>query len=184
MEVSIREMRSYFHNRLEQHITDVIIGWNKYWDEIGCEYDELEGHDFSKLQEPETLPYLYISWKYKCKMEGIDYDIPLDMVDRCNEATWHHVKHNKHHPEYWDTNLIDNSINEKDRDKPSGTLVDATRMDEFAIVEMCCDWCAVSKEHGSSPYNWAKANIGYRWEFTEEQERFIYFVLDIVWEVN
>ena len=57
--------------------------------------------------------------------------------DRYNDAWKHHYTNNKHHPEFW--------INE------DGTIRD---MDLDAIIEMLCDWNAVSLMFGTSVLDW------------------------------
>ena len=48
-------------------------------------------HDQSKLSNPERDPYIFITWQYKCKDDGVDFDISPEMEDEMNQATQHHV---------------------------------------------------------------------------------------------
>jgi hypothetical protein len=144
----------------------------------------LASHDKSKSMEPEFTPYVYINWKYKCLAEGVEFICNDKMEERMNEATFHHVKNNSHHPEYWDIFLTKNPINSKDRDKPSDIVVDGTLMENQFVVEMVCDWCAVSEERGTNPFDWAKSNINNRWKFNSHQEELIYNVLNALWGEN
>ena len=133
-------------------------------------------HDRSKYEFPEYEPYVYITWKYRCIREGVSFKVPEHIEAQMIEATEHHVKNNPHHPEYW-TNQKGSFINTTDRDKPL-VLVDATKMDNNAIIEMVCDWMAVSEEKKSQIRDWAKMNIGIRWDFTENQIDLIYKCID------
>jgi hypothetical protein len=96
-----------------------------------------------------------------------------------HEATEHHVHSNNHHPEFFDKS---SKINKENRDTPPQTIVDATSMGEIDLAEMCCDWCAMSKEKGEDgPFDWADKNIGKRWKFNDAQTDYIYTILDYLW---
>ena len=137
-------------------------------------------HDASKYQDPEYEPYVWISWMYKKKDEGIDFKIP-DEID-ADEATMHHITTNRHHPEYWQEGQVD-LLNSEDRDGIPEKMVDATKMPYMDIIELCADWAAMSEEKGTNtPMEWAKKNIGERWKFTQRQEYQIYEILEIMWE--
>jgi len=183
------DMKNFFEERTNKH-----IGLVKQYLRESCEhYPELadvlekrgEEHDCSKLKPPEYEPYVHITWQYKVKGEGGEYDIDDDMAKRCHETSFNHCKGNRHHPEYWDKHLTGNPISFENRDAPSGIVVDATKMDRPSIIEMCCDWCSVSAER--NPTNkfgseeWAKENIHKRWKFTEKQEELIYEVINKIW---
>jgi hypothetical protein len=143
-------------------------------------------HDQSKFENPEKDPYVFITWKYKCKDEGWDFEEcnpPKDIDDQMFEATYHHCINNSHHPEFHSPDKnIENLFNKENRDKPPKKIVDATKMPDLDISEMCADWSGVSDERGGDPRKWAKDNIGVRWKFTKEQEGLIYKILDKIWE--
>jgi hypothetical protein len=63
-------------------------------------------------------------------------------------------------------------------------MVDATRMPLTYIALMVADWCAMSDEKSTDPYEWAKNNINVRWKFTKEQEALIYELLNKLYTVN
>jgi len=172
------KMKKHFDERTNKHIELVKLYWGKLKDNS----IKILDHDQSKHNEPEYTPYIYITWKYRMDREKVPYEIPTNMKEKCHNATFHHVKNNKHHPEYWDNKSIDNPINYDNRDNPSDIVVDATRMPEIYLKEMCADWCAVSNERKSNPFDWAKLNINIRWIFTNEQEKIIYDTLKIMWE--
>jgi hypothetical protein len=178
------DMVTWFMERTNAHMTRVAVYMVKLIAEdpqrFGGLCDRILAHDRSKLTAPEMLPYVYISWDYKCKDDGVPFEMPKEMKDAMNEATLHHVTTNSHHPEFHqekETGLI----NRDDRDKPPEEMVDATKMPDLDIAEMCADWCAMSAEKGGTPHDWAKKNVNVRWKFTPEQEKLIYEILDKAW---
>lgn len=132
-------------------------------------------HDASKYLSPEYKPYILTTWKYKCQREGIDFQVNEFEQEQMHQATIHHVKTNKHHPEFWSKE--EKCINKDDRDKPI-SLIDSTEMPMIYIAEMVCDWLAVSEERGSSVKDWADSNINIRWKFNQEQIKLIYFLIE------
>jgi hypothetical protein len=96
-------------------------------------------------------------------------------------ATFHHCKTNMHHPEFWDMNATEKSINPNDRDKAPDEMVDGTKMMLNSVASMVADWCAMSEEKKTCPYDWAKQNVNKRWRFDPEQVKLIYDLLDKIW---
>jgi hypothetical protein len=176
------EKTRHFVERTNSHISKVQLWANIIQDNFPEYYNlrlETMGHDSSKFESPEVLPYIEINWYYKCKKEGIEYEYDEEY---CNKASYHHITNNKHHPEYWDPEIKIECLNSGARDKPGKYIVDATRMPLIQIVAMCCDWCAMSSEVGGSPIKWANKMIGTRWNFNNEQIKIIYEVLNKVWK--
>jgi len=179
-----KKMKDWFEKRTAKHIKLV----QKFCKKI-ADYDERfsdliergEIHDQSKYEAPEMEPYIYTSWQYKCKDDGIDWEPPEGMDDKMNEATNHHVLNNLHHPESHSPKKVD-VINRKDRDKPPEEMIDATKMEDIDVAEMCCDWMAMSEEKDGTPKSWADKNVNIRWKFTKEQKDLIYELIDAVWE--
>ena len=103
----------------------------------------------------------------------MDEYIPPDGVEEeMKLASKNHITSNKHHPEYW----VDGDIDEM------GNPLDASGMSNDAIAEMVADWCAMSEELGkNTPKEWADDNVGTKWEFTEEQKKLIYELIESVW---
>jgi len=173
----------FFQERTSTHIASV----KKFALQLANEFLELAeladiimAHDESKYHEPEYTPYLYITWSYKCKKEGIPFEVPAIISARMHEATTHHVLNNKHHPEYWSPETQD-VIN---RDT-AAQLINATKMPPVYIAEMIADWSAMSVEHNEpGPYKWAKDNINVRWKFTDEQIKMIYEYIDFLWKAQ
>ena len=178
-----QEMKDWFEKRTNRHIKLV----QKYCKKI-ADYDDKfkeliergKIHDQSKFKDPEIEPYIYISWDYKCKDDGVDFKVPDGMDDKMNGATEHHVNNNKHHPEYHSETT--GKINRKDRDEPLEEIIDATKMSDLDIGEMCADWFAMSEEKGTNPKSWADKNVNVRWKFDEDQEKLIYELIKEVWE--
>jgi hypothetical protein len=138
-------------------------------------------HDNLKFDEPEFLPYIQLTWLQKT-IGYKGYTPPGTLLDKeISDATMHHVKHSKHHPEFWDGRNIEFNLPE-DRNAPAkGVIVDGTIMPDVYIAEMVADWMGMSEELGNSEYrNWAKKNINIRWKFSEHQEKFIYSIIDCI----
>lgn len=179
-----KEMKDWFDKRTDRHIKLV----QKYCEKI-ADYDDLfkdliergKVHDQSKYKDPEIEPYIYVSWDYKCKDDGVDWKPPEGMDERMNKATHHHVTTNPHHPEFHSDKDAE-LINKNDRDKPPEEMIDATKMSDLDLSEMVADWCAMSEEKGNTPHSWADKNVNVRWKFTDEQKDLIYELLDAVWE--
>jgi len=187
---SYGEIKDWFIKRTKKHI-DLV---KKYADLIMNEFegfDELRGrmktHDQSKFEEPELDPYIYTTWKYKCKDSGEDFNEcnpPDDIEEKMKQATLHHIFNNSHHPEYHlpKGEQTEDVLNAGDRDKPGDTLVNATAMPNIDIAEMVADWCGVSEERGTDPNEWARMNIGKRWKFSDVQTDLIYEIISKIWE--
>jgi hypothetical protein len=179
-------MLDFFYTRTRKHI-DLV---NKYMQQIykldPKKYKLLPVremfHDQSKYQEPEFTPYISLTWNYHCKDLKIPFKMSQNLKDQIQEATYHHVKNNRHHPEFHDTTTTLDSINPKDRDKPPEKIVDASAMSDTDVAEMIADWLAMSNEKGTDPIEWAKTNINKRWKFTKEQEDLIYDLINKIWK--
>jgi len=178
-----KEMLEWFNQRTANHIKLV----QKYCKKIE-EYDpkRFEGlvergkdHDQSKYKAPEHDPYVYITWRYKCKDDGKKLELTKAQEDAMNAASEHHIKNNPHHPEYH-TDQEGELVNPKDRDKPPDKLIDATKMGKMDIAELCADWCAMSEERDGSPKAWADKNVNVRWKFTDAQKDLIYELIEEV----
>jgi hypothetical protein len=180
-----KEMEDWFKKRTDNHIALV-----QKWCKAIENYDpnRFKGliergkiHDQSKFEDPEKTPYIYTTWQYKCKDDGKEFNPPQDIKDQMSGATFHHVKHNAHHPESH-TEQEQNILNRENRDAPPEVMVDATKMKDIDIGEMCADWMAMSDEKKSNPKDWADKNVNVRWKFTDEQKDLIYELIDGVWE--
>ena len=183
------EMREYFTLRTRAHLFLV----RKYSDKIHDLFDyridnlllnkERDEHDEYKWNEPEYTPYLFITWNYYCKRKNITFELSQDIKDKMHEATFHHIKNHKHHPEFWDEGTSILGLNKDNRDRPSeGQLIDGTKMPDTYVAAMVADWCAMSEELGTnSPKDWADSNINIRWKFNDNQVSLIYYLIEAVW---
>ena len=177
------KMLDWFEKRTKDHIERVQKFCKKIEDYDPERFDGLiergKTHDDSKFESPERDPYVYISWQYKCKDDGVDFEPPKDIDDLMNKATEHHIKDrsNRHHPEASCEKEVD-LINRKDRDLPPSEMIDATKMTDLDLAEMAADWMSMSEEKGGKPQDWAKKNVNVRWKFTDEQEDLIYELLN------
>ena len=177
-----KEMIEFFDKRTNEHIKRV----QKYAIRLATNYDMLGGliksvnhHDDSKFKDPEYIPYLFITWSYKCKKDGIEFDVPSNIQNKMHQATTNHVLKNPHHPEFWSENR--DPINKTNRDKPK-EMIDATNMPILYLAEMVADWSAMSEEHGEAgPYKWRKDNVNVRWKFSDKQVKMIDEFIDFLW---
>ena len=179
------EMIEYFYERTNRHI-DLVKKYGRLINELGIEglediVEVCNKHDASKFEQPERDDYIFISWDYKCKDDGTEFDLPQEIKDNMNRASEHHVKNNAHHPEYY-CKQEDVKFDRHDRDKLE-KIVDATKMPEISLAEMVADWCAMSEELGkNTPKEWADNNVNIRWNFNDSQVKFIYDLISKIWE--
>jgi hypothetical protein len=76
---------------------------------------------------------------------------------------------------------INSAISYKNRDGARNSIIDASKMDEKSIIEMCCDWASVGAERGNSPQSWFEIGLKDKWKFTEEQQDLIWKTLEKLW---
>lgn len=177
------EMKEFFDKRTKKHINLVKKYAQKIADtnpDLANVVDQASDHDASKYEEPEYTPYLYITWNYKCKDEGKDFKIPNNIDD--NGATLHHIKQNRHHPEFHDADSGVDSLNRNNRDAVPERMTDASGMTNIDIAEMVADWCAMSEERGNSPISWADKNVNKRWSFSNSQSDLIYKLIKDIFD--
>jgi transketolase len=165
-------MINYYQIRTIKHINRV----KKWANKIVQQHPELKDlliqiqtHDQSKFEQPELDPYIWLTWKYKCQDENVEFNIPERIKKLIKNAVTHHLQSNKHHPEYFASD-------------PTEKPVNAEHMDDISIAEMIADWFAMSEEKKNNPKEWADKNIGTRWNFTDHQKKLIYKLIDTVWK--
>jgi hypothetical protein len=171
------EMIKWFMHRTLNHIESVQKNLSTcaklgFIDEIRSK-EIAANHDLTKFNSDIFFPYILITWKYKCDYEGIGFELDDDdkISTRC--ATFVHTISEEHHPEYWDSSASYETINIDNRDKPSGRIVDSSKMPDERIIEMICDWAAVAEERGNSIKQWFDANNNKRWKFSGHQIKLI-----------
>lgn len=146
-------------------------------------------HDAGKLKEPEIEGFVVREWR-KTGGHGEYARLNSDWVISTIEAAKvHHVTKNTHHPQY---HFI-RSVSGRDIDPrllvdPRGNLdlpaitMDCRTMPETDLVEMACDWCAVSEYRSEDPREWFRENLGLRWDFGRTKNAFLGQILDEIWE--
>lgn len=162
-----KEKKDYFKKRTKKHIERVqnaakkIV--NKY-PEYKPLLDQVEDHDSSKFEEPEMTPYIELTW---LKKENKDSGENKDITD----ATLHHIKNNKHHPEYHNEDKANISSTNRD---DSIECIDASNMDDISIAEMVADWQAMSEElKTNTAREWFNDVKDVRWSWNKKQEELI-----------
>lgn len=151
-----------FDERTHAHIDRV----NKYAKKINKEYPH---HDVDKFNE------LYAGYSLMSKENVTEEEQKL-----IDDATFKHVLNNEHHCEHW-CNPKDIKGFSRNNPTPHGCL-DCSKMPEYALEEMCCDWCAMSEEFNNTPFEWYEKNKDTRWHFNEEQDKFILDTLHKLWD--
>jgi len=170
-----KEKKDFFNKRTKEHIKRVqdaskkIVNKYKEYKEL---LEQVEKHDDSKFKEPELSPYIELTWDKKD-------DPDAKSTKEMNDATMHHIKNNKHHPEYHLSDKSEANISSEDRDK-SDKCVDASLMDDISIAEMVADWQAMSEELGTnSAREWYDEQKDVRWIFSEKQDKLISKLLKV-----
>lgn len=169
------EMRQAFDERTKEHIDRVLYFGNI----LGFDFS---GHDSSKWDADKIDGFILSN-----AATNMGLKLDADDLKIRETAVFYHIKSEPHHPSYWDDNItIDNyTMNPKgfgNKGEFDNTFViDATKMDKRSMVEMCADWCAVSDELNTNPHDWADANVGTRWKFTDDQKNFLNNTLEVLW---
>lgn len=155
------QLKHQFIERTKKHIE--LVNY------FGAKIDRVyPAHDSSKLD------FLLDYYCYFCKLEKTpDEEKLLDI------ATLVHITNAPHHVEYWTSTDLTGFT--RANPNPSG-IIDASEMPEESLEEMVCDWCAVSKEKGNTPFEWFRKVNGVRWLFTPEQQSFIRRVSREIWD--
>lgn len=107
-------------------------------------------HDLSKLQEPEYTAYCNRKWIEKTTGK----DLYHDMDDNIKNAIVHHVKTNRHHPEFWSDDY---------RGFATTDPCHVKNMPEDAVIEMVCDWSAMGEKYHNTARNWYEKTKDTRW---------------------
>lgn len=164
------EMVNHYHERLDKHIAftqDAL----KVVQQAHPDWKLVFEHDYSKKEEPELTPYIWITWNYLQKDLKKDFKYPEGVEATTRAATFHHITTNRHHPEYWAPYFKDN-IDPNDRDKAVAAVV-VTRMPDEAVGEMVADWVAMGRERGNTARAWYDKVNGKRFTFSEHQKKLI-----------
>jgi len=170
------EKLSFFVERTHEHINRVqdaaehIVSAYPEFEKL---LEQVEKHDASKFEEPEKIPYIELTWQKKLEKEGKKYKVDPGMEEQIIQATLHHIKNNRHHPEYHLEDKSKANLKSTNRDE-SIEVVDATLMLDIDIAEMVADWQAMAEELATNTAReWFDDVKDVRWHFSEEQEELI-----------
>jgi len=119
-----------YKDYVNTHINNIKIAYNKYKDILS----DVLGVDLKELLE-RVLNHDKSKWS-KEEFEGYRqkfYPVEGDKIDdnAFNDAWFHHLKNNDHHPEYW--TYVDDKETNKIQDMP-----------DICIAEMILDWATFS----------------------------------------
>jgi len=163
MKQPTQEMINFFEDRTQKHIYRVI----KNMEKVAINnpnatkiLKRAKDHDQSKYDDTERIPYIWLTEFYRCKNNDIDFTYPEGVEEVVNQASNHHVSVNLHHPE---------------------AHKDPNDMSDIDIIEMVCDWAAMSQESnqdGGSAKGWADKNVGSKWKFNEQKKALIYDTIE------
>ncbi len=158
-------MIEFYERRTEEHIDrvrrclSVLASVTEYSGELN---ERARIHDVSKYGPNERIPYIWLTEFHRCRRAGEPFSYPDGMEDRVCDAIHHHVTTNRHHPDFHS---------------------DPNDMSDIDVIEMVCDWTAMSQEFGQdggSARGWADKTIGNRLHFNDERKQFVYSTIDLL----
>lgn len=146
-----KESYDHFYRRTNRHIELVrqnLSLWCEKNNSLAIDlWERAYLHDRSKFNEPERTPYVWRTWKSYCDLNNISFQYPEGMEQQVRDAIFHHITHNRHHPEWHP---------------------DPDEMTKIDLIEMVCDWKAMGQEFGEkSPMGWADRVLGRRFHFSQ-----------------
>lgn len=160
-----QEMTKFFVSRTKYHISLVQTHMTTLASILPHE-DELmergERHDESKWSEEEMIPYIWLTHFHKCKKDGIKLIYPHGVKGEIKKAITHHVTHNRHHHEFHQ---------------------DPNNMTETDLIEMVCDWTAMSEELNQNNHSakwWADKVVGTKISLNSEKSLFLYNTIELL----
>lgn len=135
---------------------------NYYASKVGKNYPN---HDLDKLKPDMFIPYVKGFVIGKQSLNPNEWKEFKNTQDK-------HYKQASHHSQFWDKSWTHD-----------GQIPDVCgKMPDDAIIEMCADWCAMSKKYGNTPFEWADENINKLWKFDKHQINLIYKTLHKMWD--
>lgn len=156
-------MIEFYEQRTHAHIARVAANLTLMAAETPYEAELLaraQTHDQSKFGPEEKLLYVWLTEFHRCRHRGIDFEYPDGVSEQVQRAVTHHMTHNRHHPEFHD---------------------DVRNMTEVDLIEMVCDWTAMSQEFnqsGGSAREWADRTVDHKVPFSKSQKTFIYQMIE------
>jgi hypothetical protein len=158
-------MVAFYERRTQEHIErvrrclNVMASVTEYTDDlIEC----ARNHDESKFGPEERIPYIWLTEFHRCRRVGKPFSYPDGMEERVRSAIHHHVETNRHHPDFH---------------------TDPNDMTDVDLIEMVCDWTAMSQEFGEdkgSARGWADKTIGNHLHLSESKRQFVYAMIDLL----
>lgn len=137
---------------------------NYYASKVGKNYPN---HDLDKLKPDMFIPYVKGFVIGKQSLNPNEWKEFKNTQDK-------HYKQASHHSQFWDKSWTHD-----------GQIPDVCgKMPDDAIIEMCADWCAMSKKYGNTPFEWADENINKLWKFDKHQIDLIYKTLHKMWDTS
>jgi hypothetical protein len=119
----------------------------------------INSHDADKLfpanlvKQSKRLYPAYVKKNTLCKKDDNEVN---DVINK-------HIHSNAHHPEYWSKSKVNFLTNG----------VDATRMPNLYLTELCCDWMSVNEELGTGSLDWYNKVVDTRFIFSTAQKEYI-----------
>lgn len=159
------EMVEFFERRTREHIQRVqrcLAVMATATDHTDALQQRAAVHDQSKFEPAERVPYIWLTEAHRCRQNGEPFHYPDGMQERVRAAIDHHVTTNRHHPEFHP---------------------DPNEMTPVDLIEMVCDWTAMSQEFGQdggSARGWADKTIGHRLHLNEANRRFVYDMIELL----
>ena len=150
-----QEMFDFFEERTAIHIKRVqknlqIV--SNIYPMLGIQLEKVATeHDKSKYGVNEFIPYVWLTWIKKPGNKNFQYN--KDKIDKMTYDAWQsHIKDNPHHPEHH------KNVND---------------MTFINMIEMVCDWEAMSEEMGDDTMEWYNKNVPSRWKFNQNSQEII-----------
>ena len=153
------QMIEFYERRTMEHIARVTANLmllakvTDYGDELA---KRAKVHDDSKFGCDEKIPYVWLTEFHRCRRDGEPFAYPEGIAERVDLAIEHHVTSNRHHYQFHS---------------------DPNDMTDVDLIEMVCDWTAMSQEFGQdggSARAWADKTIETRVEFDAAHTQFVY----------
>jgi len=166
-----KEMIDFSNKRLDKHIRTV----QHFATKIENYFPKFKGlknvaavHDKSKKEDPEKDPYVLLSWKH----HRPEHKFNLTQIKAMQDTTFHHIRNNPHHPEYFVKRKFLSLRGENEKN------LDVSKMRFVNLGEMLADWTSMSAELSTDSRDWADKVIGSKYDFTNQQVSTIYEVLN------
>ncbi len=157
--ISFYEQRTNEHIERVRHCLKTMSTVTEYAKEL---LERALDHDASKFGPEEQIPYIWLTEFHRCRRAGKPFSYPDGMEEQVQAAIQHHMTSNRHHPDFHD---------------------DPNDMSEVDLIEMVCDWTAMSQEFGQdggSARGWAEKTIGHRLQLNEKNRQFVFAMIDLL----